>query len=491
MDLRNEAAFQLAKKLCYRDFPGGGWWRKLTRADMNDLLGVPREAERKSLLQANAKLVDTYHLQADASNVVNIRSIPPAIRKKYNLTNSVVASTNLIPIPEPMEPSMAASNVLFLYTASATGALLDELQAAHRQRPNCRFNLAYDYPSPPSILLPHLATLKSFALNYRARAVARLQLGQVAAAFEDAKMALYVGECLREEPFYISLLVRIACREIAIQPLWEGLAAHQWSAAQLAQFQAQLEDYDMAQATRHMLDGERAYSSQTIDAVKSGAVSWQELSGIGFEERHRTPLDFSSDDSTILVQLYTKGWLGQEQITYHRLHDSFVKQYLGFEGGIMAPAMIQGYEQAIEKHLAEPFWKVVLKHHLFAELRLPGLGLAAKRAATSQMANDLALIACALERYRLSQGDYPATLGALTPIFLKKVPQDVVNGKPLAYRKKADGTFLLYSVGWNEKNDDGLLVVRQSGNPILDEGDWVWQYTTPKTRMASGSNRTP
>jgi hypothetical protein len=68
----------------------------------------------------------------------------------------------------------------------------------------------------------------------------------------------------------------------------------------------------------------------------------------------------------------------------------------------------------------------------------------------------------------------------LTPDLLQAVPIDYMDGQPLRYRRNADGTFLLYSVGENGV-DDG-------GNPSLGKSvtssnyywqnahalDWVW-----------------
>jgi hypothetical protein len=85
-----------------------------------------------------------------------------------------------------------------------------------------------------------------------------------------------------------------------------------------------------------------------------------------------------------------------------------------------------------------------------------------------------------LKRYQLKHGNYPADLISLVPEFIPAVPLDPVDGQPLRYRLNADGTFLLYSVGENGK-DDG-------GNPALEKGvtsasfnwqnihalDWVW-----------------
>jgi hypothetical protein len=48
-----------------------------------------------------------------------------------------------------------------------------------------------------------------------------------------------------------------------------------------------------------------------------------------------------------------------------------------------------------------------------------------------------------------------------------------MNGEPYHYRLKPDGTFLLYSVGWNQK-DDGGKVGRKDGAVDHLEGDWPW-----------------
>jgi hypothetical protein len=75
---------------------------------------------------------------------------------------------------------------------------------------------------------------------------------------------------------------------------------------------------------------------------------------------------------------------------------------------------------------------------------------------------------CAIERFRLKHGRLPDRLEELTPDFLEKVPVDPVNGSPLKYVRKGNGGYLIYSVGWNEKDENGAEVKKG------DEGDWVW-----------------
>jgi len=47
----------------------------------------------------------------------------------------------------------------------------------------------------------------------------------------------------------------------------------------------------------------------------------------------------------------------------------------------------------------------------------------------------------------------------------------------LHYRRKEDGSYLLYSVGWNEKDDGGIPGVSDNGYSDYRKGDWVWPAT--------------
>lgn len=98
---------------------------------------------------------------------------------------------------------------------------------------------------------------------------------------------------------------------------------------------------------------------------------------------------------------------------------------------------------------------------------------------------NLALIACALERFRMAHGHFPEALDALAPEFLEKLPHDIINDEPLKYRLNEDGRFTLYSVGWNEEDDGGTYPSRETSSAKQfrelseyhpETGDWVWEY---------------
>ena len=65
-------------------------------------------------------------------------------------------------------------------------------------------------------------------------------------------------------------------------------------------------------------------------------------------------------------------------------------------------------------------------------------------------------------------------LNALLPQYLEKLPTDIITGQPLKYRLKTGGQFVLYSVGWNQKDDGGVPGPKKDGTPDPKLGDWVW-----------------
>jgi hypothetical protein len=75
----------------------------------------------------------------------------------------------------------------------------------------------------------------------------------------------------------------------------------------------------------------------------------------------------------------------------------------------------------------------------------------------------------------LKNGRLPASLAALVPEFAASAPIDPMSGKPLCYRVNEDGTFLLYSVGEDGKDDGGDATPTAGSPPGLWTGrDAVW-----------------
>ena len=123
-------------------------------------------------------------------------------------------------------------------------------------------------------------------------------------------------------------------------------------------------------------------------------------------------------------------------------------------------------------------WPIAyLQHRFFSKLLLlPALDKTVKKTAFGQTAVETALLACALERFRLAHNGYPASLDTLVPEFVAKLPHDIISGQPFKYQLTEADRYVLYSVGWNERDDGGVVSGIKSGEDTASEqGDWVWR----------------
>jgi hypothetical protein len=89
-------------------------------------------------------------------------------------------------------------------------------------------------------------------------------------------------------------------------------------------------------------------------------------------------------------------------------------------------------------------------------------------------------IVCSLERYRLTNQQYPETLQELEPTYIETLPKDPILGGDFKYHLTDDGDFRLYSIGWNAKDDGGIPYQTMTENRITryqyDHNDWVWPW---------------
>jgi hypothetical protein len=342
--------------------------------------------------------------------------------------------------------------------------VIEELRVASRL-PHSRYPLNYDSESPFMIYLPHLAPLKSCAQVLQLRSVAELQAGQPDKALDDVRLALELADKVRTEPLLISHLVRIAMVQLMLQPVWEGLAQHKWSDAQLVALDEELGKLDFPAAYRLGMRGELAGQSDEMDLLRRHPERVEELEGLRDFFGKKTEVSLPS---RLVARLVPAGWYYQNQYRSARLLEEYCIPVADASRGTFSPAVARRGEAALAAESASPF-------NLFARLIGPGLGQAATKLAYGQASVDLARTAVALERCRLARGAFPEALDALSPQFIAKVPHDVIGGQPLKYRRTPEGAFLLYSVGWNEKDDGGVAAFDKEGAVDLQSGDWIWR----------------
>ena len=186
---------------------------------------------------------------------------------------------------------------------------------------------------------------------------------------------------------------------------------------------------------------------------------------------------FGGTTANLFARLAPHGWYYLEQRNYTRLYDTMLAGTFDVQKRRVFPKQVNLNDNELQRQvgggsLGKSVYGV-LHHQLVAALLLPALSNVPRRAATAQAGTDEAVLACALERYRLANGKFPERLEALSPRFISQLPKDTVTGEPYKYRLTDNGQFVLYSVGWNENDDGGV-----PGKVLFDDrfGDWVWEY---------------
>jgi hypothetical protein len=370
--------------------------------------------------------------------------------------------------------SLAKAAPAVLEGLKTNEALFAELRIAS-SRPYSRYPVNYDVEQPCLIRLPHLQMVKGVCRRLELKACAELAGGRSDQALEDVKLIFRLADSLKTDPFLISYLVRITCGQVAQQPIWEGLAEHRWSDAQLQELQTRLQQYSFIADVRAPLATEQAEGIATVELVRKKSPAY--LNYLGSNEEPPTAVNWKSA-SFIWSVVVPRGWYDLEELNLCRGFHIQLATSMDTTRQRVSPTQVKAdteafYQMMCPTGFAGPALNRVFHHRIIASLLLPALQKLILKSAAAQTAVNQAAIACALERYRLANGHFPETLEALAPRFISPLPNDVITGEPYKYHLRDDGRFVLYSVGWDEKDDGGV-----PGKTLFDatQGDWVWEY---------------
>ena len=256
-----------------------------------------------------------------------------------------------------------------------------------------------------------------------------------------------------------SNLVGIAITAITLQPIYEGLAQHRWNDAQLAELESALAAKD------YLADYERAMRGELVFAIDT-----LENRRITREYKTVVTRNDQTEVETISLRLVPSAYFYQNELAIARLNEECLRPLVDVTNRLVSPTAVRQADAAVQAQM-----KHYSPYKIEALMMFPAISKAVTKFAYIQTAVDLARVACALERYHLAHGEYPETLDALTPQFIASLPHDIINGQPLHYRRTDDGNFILYSVGWNEKDDGGQVALTKNGSIDREKGDWVWK----------------
>ena len=81
-------------------------------------------------------------------------------------------------------------------------------------------------------------------------------------------------------------------------------------------------------------------------------------------------------------------------------------------------------------------------------------------------------LACKIHKHR--EGRFPEEIDELVPDLLDEKPVDPFTGNPFIYKLREDG-FVVYSVGSNEKDDEGRGTFQITKLVMEKDDDWPWR----------------
>ena len=285
--------------------------------------------------------------------------------------------------------------------------------------------------------MPHYNTIQLLTNTLRLRAVAELAAGRPAEARRDIALMLRLRQTIEGEPTLISGLVDLTCLGVLIQPIWEGLAARQWSAEDLDALRDGLRGINVLREFQQGMRCERAFS---------GAEWPEELQG---ELRMR---DFGTILSRMTNDSLPSSWFAPKRLLWEaspwmprgwiEQNSAFASRYLQDYGIDSVDPVNRRLLLAKAKFAERTLENIPVTPYTFiAQVALPVFASVVKKFAQTQAILDQAMAACALEKYYLDHHTYPAALSALVPTYLDRVPGDVIDGAPHAL--PADGRWTL------------------------------------------------
>ena len=377
--------------------------------------------------------------------------------------------TGTIPVPNTFRVILdhASSAADFLAWSDQYEPDFDLIREALK-RPYARIDC--DYSNPAKIPIPKFLTVRSMAQVLAERAQCHFLLNQPEQALGDLRRIHDMCHLLEAAPSgkpmtLVAAMINVAVTGLYVETIAYGFQKHAWQEPQFAALQEQLADINLTPFVFEALQEGPAAECRDVE-IMSLPKFVNLLNGM-------RPID---DDHPIwpvkiISWFWPSGWTYQNMVNVAELDQRWLE---GFDlaHDTVAPRTMDSALQNLSNLLdrKSPF-------RILAAIAVPNFVKAEQATAHNQTLVNEAQIACALERYRLAHGEYPETLDTLAPQFIEKLSHDIIGGNPLIYHRTDDGSFILYSVGWNERDDGGERHPYNNVGRGVDytQGDWVWE----------------
>ncbi len=358
--------------------------------------------------------------------------------------------------------------------------LLKQLTEQLTQRPQAMFTPSMREREMPEMLfslqLPHYTIAQSLARTLALRARAAMDAKDSQEAARSILVLKRISAACESEALLIGFLVGITTDVMATEAVWHGLHERVLTAADLNLLQIAFMADDGDKSLLLAMRGEMAAGLSTLAFLQEARAGRKKIS----QER----LSALSDVMALSAN------------TYRVLPDGLFDHWKSVAADVELRFLIQPLKQegiaavvragkAMDREFMEKGNLVLHADHIMARLIVPAVKQISSNALLAQVRSRQAVAAIALERFYLKNTKYPTRLDELRPDFLASVPLDPCDGKPMRYRLSESGRYLLWSVGFDGKDDAGKVNEAKPGDSSALRkpgylGDWTWQYDPVK-----------
>ena len=335
------------------------------------------------------------------------------------------------------------------YLAGAAGQLA-EIRSAVEQPMKWYFydpaNYAKNHAYP-------FVPMRTAAQWLSADAIGALHAGERDRALRDIHALVQLTEFGKEYPTLVAQMIRVAISGLGLSVTWEALQNTDWTEPELAAMQSDWERVDLLKGLETGFLGARAFGEARFADIRENGAQPAIENLFALRNSPSTTEKLQSSFAAFAWRMNAE----EDELLAFRSYQTAMESIRDLQNE-KSWREVKVREQSFADEFDRPLGKSTgLRKYqfLFSATFIPNLVKASLTVVKNETQRRLTITAIALKRFELEHHRLPASLPELAPEFLAAVPIDPMSGQPLRYRLNADGSFVLYSVGEDGRDDGG------------------------------------
>jgi len=342
--------------------------------------------------------------------------------------------------------SRTASWADFAVQMRQNAEALEEIRAVLRNPPR---SPSYDMLDPFGPSGPPLVAKRRAAYWLWGATADALHRGALDEALTNLHAMVAFTKMNDEESLLVNQMVLVAVAGLAMGATWEALQAPGWDEARLTRLQEDWERVALLSRFERTLQLERAWGLACFEYARTNhqAASRSFRGSFGINSTDTLAQAFNKD---VFLPVWQKTWSKHDELVYLRGTDKVLET-------IRKASASRSYAEP-RAFLAGWTQQSFLDQFRFplSDALVPNWGKALRAVMLKETLRQMVLTALAIKRYQLKHGEPPESLQRLLPEFLRERPCDYMAGTTLLYERKPNGSFILYSVGENGRDEHAL-----------------------------------